>query len=271
MTDYALAVSDEEVERYRFMAERARSDEAELWERAGVVPGAVVADVGSGPAAVSVVLAGVVGPAGRVVAVEREDGARAQARRLIAASNAANVELLAGSATDTGIPPRSVDVVMVRHVLAHNGPDEQRIVDHLAQLVRPGGSVYLVDVDGTAFRVLDGDPDLEGLDDAYLELHRRRGNDLQTGLRLARLLDRAGLTVVLHEGRYTIARPPPGVRPPAWAARDALVAEGLATADDVRRWESALTRMDAATPRPTYFAPVFFAFGRASAVREDSP
>ncbi len=94
----------------------------------------------------------------------------------------------------------------MRHVLAH--------------LVRPGGSVYLVDIDGTAARVLDGDPDLDDPDDAYLQWHRRRGNDLMTGLRLARLLARAGLDVVLHESRYTIARPPPGVRPPSWAARE---------------------------------------------------
>ncbi len=51
MTDYALAISDDEVERYRFMAERARVDEAGHWERAGIRAGAVVADVGSGPAA----------------------------------------------------------------------------------------------------------------------------------------------------------------------------------------------------------------------------
>jgi ubiquinone/menaquinone biosynthesis C-methylase UbiE len=265
MTDYALAISDDEVERYRFMAERARVDEAAHWERAGIRPGAVVADVGSGPAAVSVVLAGIVGPAGRVIAVERDEAARARARAVVAAAGAETVEVVAGTATDTGIPPRSVDVVVVRHVLAHNGPDEQRIVDHLAQLVRPGGSVYLVDIDGTAARVLDGDPDLDQLGDAYLEWHRRRGNDLLTGLRLARLLTRAGLEVVLHEGRYTIARPPPGVRPPSWAAREALVEEGLATADDVRRWEAAFARTDAAAQRPTYFAPVFVALGTAPA------
>jgi ubiquinone/menaquinone biosynthesis C-methylase UbiE len=263
MADYALAVSDEEVQRYRFMAERARIDEAGLWRRAGIGPGAVVADVGCGPAAVSVVIADLVGPAGHVIAVEREESARAEARQVVAAAGANNVELLAGTATDTGIPAGSVDVVMMRHVLAHNGPDEQPIVDHLAHLVRPGGSVYLVDADATAFRILDIDPDLEDLTENYLELHRRRGNDLQTGLRLGRLLGRAGLDVVLHEGRYTIAKMPPGMRPPAWAARDAMLAEGIASADDLRRWEAAFARMDAAPEPSTLFAPGFIALGTA--------
>lgn len=261
MPDYVLAVSEEEVQRYRFMAEHARTDEAELWRRAGIRLGATVADVGCGPAAVSVAVADLVGPAGRVIAVEREESARARAQQVIAASGARNVELLAGTATDTGISAGSVDVVMMRHVLAHNGPDEQSIVDHLARLVRPGGSVYLVDADATAFRMLDVDPDVEDLNERYVELHRRRGNDLQTGLRLGQLLGRAGLDVVLHEGRYTIARTPPGLRPPAWAARSAMLAEKIASAEDLRRWEAALARLDAAPERPTIFAPTFFALG----------
>jgi hypothetical protein len=158
---------------------------------------------------------------------------------------------------------------MVRHVLAHNGPGEQRIVDHLATLVRPGGSVYLLDVDGTAMRTLDTDPDLEDLDENYRELHLRRGNDLQVGLRLGKLLSRAGLDVVLHEGRYVIAAFPPGLRPPAWAAREAMVAQGIATEDDVRRWAAAFTRMDAASDRPTGFLPLFVGIGTRRVAQPD--
>ncbi len=58
MTAYTLAVSDIEVQRYRLMAEQARRQEAEAWELAGIVPGAVVADVGCGPAAVTVSISG---------------------------------------------------------------------------------------------------------------------------------------------------------------------------------------------------------------------
>ncbi|MGY1810020.1 methyltransferase domain-containing protein [Blastococcus sp. SYSU D00669] len=262
MTDYALAVSEAEIRRYRYMAELARHDEAEHWRRAGIGLGAVVADVGCGPAAVAVQVAEVVGPAGRVLAVEPDESARAAARQVIAGSGATNVELTPGSGTHSGLPAGSVDVAMMRHVLAHNGPDEQRIVDHLASLVRPGGAVYLVDIDGTAMRALDLDPDLEDLDATYLEFHRRRGNDLMPGLRLGKLLARAGLDVELHEGRYTIIELPPGVRSPAWAARDAMVVAGVATADDVARWEAAFTREDVSAVRPVYFAPVFVAIGR---------
>lgn len=262
MTDYSLAISDPEIRRYRMMAERAQVVEAELWQQAGIVPGAVVADVGCGPAAMSVVLARVVGESGRVVGIERDEAALAAARQVIADSGVGNVDLRPGTATDTGLGAGSVDVVMCRNVLAHNGSAEQRIADHLALICRPGGVVYLVDVDGTAMRFLDMDPDLADLNDRYVEFHRSRGNDLQTGLRLARLLEAAGLDVLVHQGSYNVIAVPPGLRPPPWAAREAMLSDGVVTAEDLERWQRAFDRMDKATRRPTVFAPQFVALGR---------
>jgi ubiquinone/menaquinone biosynthesis C-methylase UbiE len=264
VTDYALTVSDVEVERYRFMAESARESESDLWAAAGIVSGAHVADVGCGPAAMSVVMAEVVGPTGRVVGVERDESALAAAKVVVDRSDVSNVELRQASAEATGLEPGSLDVVVMRHVLAHNGPGEQAIVDHLATLVRPGGSVYLVDIDGTGARELDFDPDLKDLQHRYIEFHRRRGNDLMVGLRLGKLLTRAGLEVVTHVGRYTIISPPPGLRPPNWAAREAMLAEGVVTPEDVDRWERAFERADAQAERPTLLMPLFMAIGRQS-------
>lgn len=122
MAGYALTVSAVEVGRYRGMAERARIQEAGLWSRAGIVSGGVVGDIGCGPAAVSVVMAEIVGSSGRVIGVEQDEAALEAARQVVAQSGATNVELLHGTATDTGIAPGSLDVAVMRHVLAHNGP-----------------------------------------------------------------------------------------------------------------------------------------------------
>jgi ubiquinone/menaquinone biosynthesis C-methylase UbiE len=261
MSEYSLAMSDAEIRRYTMMAERAQASEAPLWEAAGIVPGAIVADVGCGPATASVCMARVVEPSGRVIGIEPDDAALAAAHRVVKQAGVGNVELRQASATESGLAPGSVDVAVIRHVLAHNGPDEQKIVDHLAELVRPGGRVYLVDVDGTAVRMLDADPDLADLHDKYIQYHKGRGNDLLVGLRLAQLIGRAGLEVVAHEGRYSIVTVPPGVRPPAWAARQSMLADGVATPEDIARWEAALDRMDDAEVRPTVFIPNFFATG----------
>jgi tRNA A58 N-methylase Trm61 len=71
-TNYLLALTDTEMQRYRRMAEMAHQDEGELWRTAGIVPGAVVADIGFGPGAVTVELADIVGRSGAVVAVDAD-------------------------------------------------------------------------------------------------------------------------------------------------------------------------------------------------------
>lgn len=265
MTDYTLALDGTELARYRHMAEAAREEEGDAWARAGIVRGAVVADVGCGPAAVSVAMADVVGDEGSVIAVERDPDTLAVARQVVADAGARNVELRQGEAAATGLEPGSLDVVVMRHVLAHNGGQEQRIVDHLASVVRPGGSVYVVDVDLSAIRFLDGDPDLDDLIEKYTEFHRRRGNDPHVGLRLGELAAAAGLTAVEHRGWYTIVTVAPGMRPPPWAARDAMLADGILDEDDVARWAAAFDRTDAAAVRPTLFAPLFSVVGRRPA------
>jgi SAM-dependent methyltransferase len=197
-----------------------------------------------------------------VTGVEPDESALAAGRQLIAQAHVDNVTLQQGNAESSGLAPGSFDVVMMRHVLAHNQPSEQQIVDALAALVRPGGCVYLMDIEGTASRLLDLDPDLGDLMERYDEFHRRRGNDLQTGLRLGKLLTGAGLDLVIHRGWYQIMTPPPGMRPPPWAARESMLAAGVVTQDDVDRWAAALDRMDAGASKPTIFMPQFVAIGR---------
>jgi SAM-dependent methyltransferase len=265
MTDssYALRLSDAELARYQMMATVARQKERDLWQAAGLVSGASVADVGCGPGAMFPALVDAVGAAGRVFGVDGDSSAVAAAQALVAQEGWSNVDVRQARADATGLTPGSVDAVMMRHVLAHNGPTEAAIVSHLATLVRPGGCVYLVDVEASAIRIRPSDPEVEELNDTYRRFHAARGNDLVTGLRLGELLAGAGLEVLDHQGWYNIISAEGGMRPPAWAARDAMVAGGFASEEDVQRWDAALERLT--TQRPTLFAPVFGAVGRRPA------
>jgi SAM-dependent methyltransferase len=264
---YALRLSDDELGRYRMMAARARAEEGDLWTLAGLVAGARVADVGCGPGAMLVTLAEVVGPTGRVVGVDADPAAVAAARTALAAARLGDAPVAPGDvrhgrADSTGLPPASVDTAVLRHVLAHNGGAEQRIVDHLATLVRPGGHVYLLDVDLTGAGLAGSAPEAAELGARYVRWHERRGNDPRVGRRLAALGRDAGLEIVADQG-WTVGGPAPrGMRGPAWAAREELVRAGLATADDVARWDAAFTALDAAPGRPSLSLPVFAAVCR---------
>ena len=121
VSEYTLALSEAEIGRYQMMARQAVAREGSQLAAAGIVAGATVADIGCGPAAMSVELARLVGPSGRVMAVERDKQALAAAAILIQRSGAGNVSLHEGEATATGVEPGSLDLVTMRNVLAHNG------------------------------------------------------------------------------------------------------------------------------------------------------
>jgi hypothetical protein len=173
-------------------------------------------------------------------------------------------EAKVGLATDTGLDPASNDVVMCRHVLAHNGGHEAEIVAHLTSLAAPGGCVYLVDIDATALRNTSNDPDLHDLSERYHAFQSARRNDLSVGLRLGDLLIDAGLTVERYACRAPVLQVPPGMRPPSWAAREDMISEGFATHADVTRWEMAFARLDSTERRPWLFPATFVAIGRRS-------
>ena len=267
MSDYVLRLSDTEVARYRAMAQGAERDEREQWAAAGVTTGAVVADIGCGPGAVSAVLARLVGPTGTVHAVDRDPEALDLATAWARAEGLSNVVTTHGTATASGLQPGSVDVAMMRHVLAHNGGQEQAIVDHLATLVRPGGCVYLADIEATAGRIVPTGAGgvLADMTERYLSFHADLGNDLSVGLRLGELLTAAGLDVVTHQGRYHVQPARPGMRPPAWAAREQMLAAGAIDAGDIARWTAGFESLDRGELQLTMFIPTFTAFGRRPA------
>ncbi|MGH3824192.1 MAG: class I SAM-dependent methyltransferase [Pseudonocardiaceae bacterium] len=254
---YALRLSDDERARYRMMALRAREREADLWQLAGLTPGARVVDVGCGPGAMMAVMAEVVGPHGHVVGIDADEQAVQAATAALAGMP--NAEVRSGRAEDTGLAEGSFHTVVLRHVLAHNGGAEQRIVDHLARLARPGGRVYLVDGDLPAMSISPSLPDAEELIQRYLRWHTEQGNDVRIGRRLAALGRAAGLADEEFRGWFEIVELPPGMRGPAWAARESLIADGLATEEDFARWAAAFDEIDSWTERPQFMAAVFAA------------
>ncbi len=259
MTDYALRLDDTTVSRFAAAARLAEQAERDQWADAGITAGASVADVGCGPGAVTVLLGQRVAPGGRVVGIDSDPVALAAARRL--AGDAANVSFGPGDAASTGLAPGTFDVVMLRHVLGHNGGRQREIVDHLRSLLRAGGSLYLVDTDLTGLRVFPPDPGLRDMWLRYADFQVSRGNDVSAGLGLAEEIRRAGLELTGFRGRYDIFRER-GFRGPAWEAREAMSSAGFARPADLVSWQQAFDRIDRGEEPPALFLPIFTAVGR---------
>ncbi len=259
---YTLELSEPERMRYRMMAGLAREDEADLWEYAGIRPGARVADVGCGPGAVLAEIAQIVGPDGTVVGVEPGRPAREAAREELDSLGLEYAEVRDGDGEATGLDPGEWDCVMMRHVLTHTGDAAERIVAHLATLLAPGGHLYLVDVDLDATRPMPPDPDIQEQFERYAEFHRAIGNDVRMGARLGMLLRAAGLEVAEHRGTFN--RVPAMLMAgggPLVSARDAMIAEGILTTDEVQAWEAAREKFVALPDAELWFAG-FIAIGR---------
>lgn len=244
-TDYTLRFSELERLRYKAMASLALRAEGDLWERAGIVPGAQVVDLGCGPGAVLVRLARLVGSEGRAVGVDQDPDACAAARAWAAEEGLDNVEVSERPATDSGLPLGRWDAVMLRHVLIHNGPRVQEILAHVLALLKPGGHAVLDEADPTGFRFeRQPDDDLVDMDDRYWQVLATHGNELDIGPHLAAHAEDNGFEVVERRGRYDWYPMIPGVRPPSWAGRQAILEAGLGTEADVERWDKAFLRLE---------------------------
>jgi hypothetical protein len=57
-------------------------------------------------------------------------------------------------------------------------------------------------------------------------------------------------------------RPPVGMRPPIWAAREQMLAAGVIDNEDIARWQSEFERLDRGELKPTMFIPNFIASAR---------
>jgi SAM-dependent methyltransferase len=186
---YALATGEAAADRLRILQNVYGPGTRRVLLEAGLRRGTRVADVGCGVGRVTALLAELVGPEGHVVGVDASGAQLALARQRLNGSGA-RVRLLQASATATGLPRGSFDLVYCRFLLIHL-PEPERALAEMQALLRPGGLLVCEDGDLTSA----GSEPPSGLD-AFAELWGRlgptRGVDYALGRRLFHLVAAAG-------------------------------------------------------------------------------
>ena len=203
--DYVLGTHDEEVERLGLQHRVWRPHMLDAFRRAGVGPGASVVDVGAGPGFASTDLAELVGPSGRVLAVERSrrflDVLDERASRL----GLANIEALEQDVAEAGFG-EAFDASWCRWVLSFVA-DPRRTVGHVAAALRPGGrAVFHEYADYGAWRTLPPDPDVERFRTLVMRSWREAGGEPDIGLDLPGWLAAEGLEIVEMRPLVHVAR-----------------------------------------------------------------
>jgi ubiquinone/menaquinone biosynthesis C-methylase UbiE len=145
--DYVLGTGTDEAVRLGLQHRLWSAATHELWERAGVQPGQTVLDLGSGPGYATVDLAQIVGPTGRVIAIDESASFLKQLHDQCAARKL-QVERVLGDVQEIGTilaaEEAAIDVAYARWVFCFL-ENPEAVVQGLASLVRPGGVVAVQD------------------------------------------------------------------------------------------------------------------------------
>lgn len=110
-----------------------------------ILPGMSVLDAGCGPGRLTVPLARAVGPTGRVVALDIQEGMLARARTKAEAAAVANVEFVAAGLGEGRLPTDYFDRAVLVTVLGEI-PDRSAAFAELFESLRPGGLLAVVEV-----------------------------------------------------------------------------------------------------------------------------
>jgi SAM-dependent methyltransferase len=146
--EYVLATGSAATHRLRILHSLYGPGARRVLLQAGIQPGMRVADLGCGVGMVTALLAELVGPTGQVVGVDFSSAQIAQAREL-APTSLSNVSFIEASATDTGLPHESFDLVYCRFLLIHL-TDPELALREMHSLLKPDGILVCEDGDLTS-------------------------------------------------------------------------------------------------------------------------
>jgi SAM-dependent methyltransferase len=109
-----------------------------------IQPGSTVADLGAGVGYFTWRLAGAVGDAGKVIAVDIQPGMLERLKQNLAERDIHNVEMVLGSEDDPHLPPGQVDLVLLVDVY-HELQQPELTMEHVRQSLKPDGTWMIVE------------------------------------------------------------------------------------------------------------------------------
>lgn len=197
---YPFGYSDKELERLWDQHRVWQKETRGFLSRVRFKEGDTLVDLGCGPGFTTLDLARIVGPNGRVIAVDR-DGERSipLLQQLAEAAGLGNVETRVADIVRLDLPSESIDGVFGRWVLMYLPENEVgALIARIAKWLKPGASCALAEF--CNYRHIAVYPRIEHLDliaDALMRTAGAHGGNPEIGNTLPGLLGRAGLSVEL--------------------------------------------------------------------------
>ena len=193
--EYVLGTYDEEIERLGLQHRVWRAHMTECWKRAGLTVGQKVLDVGAGPGYATLDLAQILGPAGKVTALELSERFVAIGKERLAANGVANVDYQNLDLVKDDIGVTGYDVAWCRWVLSFVS-DPGLVVSKVAKALRTGGLFAIHEyLEYSTWQCLPSRPAQKSFVDVTIHNWREAGGEPNIGLVLPKLLKDAGFKI----------------------------------------------------------------------------
>jgi SAM-dependent methyltransferase len=241
--EYALATGTAATHRLRVLHSLYGPGARRVLLQAGLQRGMRVADLGCGIGMATTLLADLVSPTGHVVGVDASGEQVAQARELLP-PGLSNVGFVEASATDTGLPGGSFDLVYCRFLLLHLTAPEQALRE-MHRLLKPGG--ILVCEDGDLTSAGSQPPSaLDAFADLWGRLGPTRGLDYTLGRELFEMVLTANFSTPEITFNQPVVARGENKRFLEWSVAEAgpaFVAAGLVTSEELARLLAEMQRI----------------------------
>lgn len=188
--EYSLATGEAAVRRLNALHRACSPAGRRILLRAGLRPGMNVADLGCGVGATTRMLAEMVGPSGHVTGIDLSAAQLKQGCLQCQEAGLINTRFVEASATDTGLPRNSLDLVYCRYLLLHL-VDPAACVREMLALLKPGGVLVVEDGDLTLAGSVPASS-LRWFADLFGRLGPMRGLDYSLATRLFHIVQAAG-------------------------------------------------------------------------------
>lgn len=176
-TNYVLGTDQYELDRLKLQHNLWRTNTIESWLKAGIKPGAKVIDIGAGPGFATLDLADLVGPDGKVVALERSRNYLKNLERLKSDLNLKNTEIHAIDLVKDEIPVQNFDAAWCRWVCCFVS-DPEVIVNKISKALKPNGTaVFYEYANYESWRMLPNEPLVSDFVQRVMKSWRENGGE----------------------------------------------------------------------------------------------
>lgn len=210
-SEYILGTGEQEIDRLGLQHRIWSAVAHTLWERAGIQPGMTVMDVGCGPGHATMDLAELVGPSGRVLAIDESAFFLKHLNDRVQGRGLTNVERMLGDVQhmDETLPHLrgTVDMAWARWVLCFVA-DPREVIDAVARMLKPGGRFAVQDYfNYETMTIAPRHESVSRMVRAVAASWRARGGDPDVVGRLPALMRECGLEVEHLNVNQRLARP----------------------------------------------------------------